>query len=560
MVAAIPLDPLPESPAGSLLRLCADILYELPINCDASLEAIEIKRKLLLGEKLDADEFHFADAKARAALAYIQRRTLDGVITGARTKARGVGADIYRWMWFAVIADAGIQSEGVDFHCSDANMEDSTTQCVFEFPPNKDTILRRAEATAEIACFIALATAIATSYKPHWIDVVRLLEKALRWSEYESWGAGGNWRDYQNEQLLEICGALEEFKIYQPLPPRREVTDYTPTDIAAKTRSLIRNEYHNRIADVADLSGAAAGISNQIATWMYYRAIFGPKSNVGHYARQFWDYPAGAPHIPGKIQHFLIDDDEIRWRSEAWSRYQDGAAKWKKITTPVKHKLLCCTYCEDSFRGRQSRDHDTGYGTCPKCRKWIKPSDDDDDGWHEGYCAMRALQKQWDLFHLYDTKHGRESRDKPPSSGPIGDRYKILKKEVFELRGKFVHLVDNEDTRLAHLPHEIIEYEEDDATERKPFIKYPLSPLRPINEYGFTPTDNKRWNPKFKALYESASGDKQDQQWRGAPQKEDGVLDMRSNEGKAFVESQALSLEEADFGSDGAGLANYDSD
>ena len=179
---------------------------------------------------------------------------------------------------------------------------------------------------------------------------------------------------------------------------------------------------------------------------------------------------------------------------------------------------------------------------------------------------MLASQKLWDLFHLYDTKHGRATRDEPPSSGPIGDRYKILQKEQFEVVGwKFVFLVDNRDTNLAHLPNPQIEDEE----ERKLLIKYPLSPLRPINEYGFTPTLGKR--NAFKSWYKRTFGELRyidnfgEDCARRQPEEpqadNDKLLDFRGdNEGKAFVEAQTLSLEEADLGSDGAGLANYDSD
>jgi len=35
------------------------------------------------------------------------------------------------------------------------------------------------------------------------------------------------------------------------------------------------------------------------------------------------------------------------------------------------NRYLSCSCCGAGFEGMQARERDTGYGTCPKCIRWI---------------------------------------------------------------------------------------------------------------------------------------------------------------------------------------------
>ena len=141
MVAATPLRSQPEIPAERLLRLCLEILDELPSTDSDVLRALAAEQKFLRRQKLDSDEARLAYTRTQAALELLQRRwghwlpgKLGGVIAGGTSTAQKAAVAIHRKTRDAVIADAGVRSRSTTVYESDIR-KDTWKQGVYVPPP-----------------------------------------------------------------------------------------------------------------------------------------------------------------------------------------------------------------------------------------------------------------------------------------------------------------------------------------------------------------------------------------------------------------------------------------
>lgn len=143
-----------------------------------------------------------------------------------------------------------------------------------------DENLRSSEAAAEIERCANLVAALAASNKPEWVVVYRatqLLDRALRWSEYESWDAWGDWHQYQSALLWELHHDTWDSRGILPLLERQ------PTK--AKPSSLINGSPPTLEAIISFLCGDPAG---------------NPKVRVKHndldwFSQQYWAWPVAWP-------------------------------------------------------------------------------------------------------------------------------------------------------------------------------------------------------------------------------------------------------------------------